>query len=52
MPETFDEEVASIIEEEIATDHGVRTEVATNMTSTTDGLGTFPTPILKTSAVM
>ena len=55
LPETFNEEVISIIEarvieDEIATDNGVRTEVATNMTSTSDGIGTFPTPILETLA--
>ena len=56
MPETFYEEFASIIEacvieEEIATDHGVRNKVATNMTSRSDDVGPFPTPILETSTV-
>ena len=56
LRETFNEEVtniieACVIEDEIATDNGVRTEVATNMTSTSDGVETFPTPILETSAV-
>ena len=56
LPETLNEEVASIIEacvieEEIATDHGIQTKVATNMRSARDGAGTFPTPILETSTV-
>ena len=51
MPETFYVEFASIIEEEIATDHGVRNKVATSMTSRSDGVGPFPTPILETSTV-
>ena len=50
FPETIYDEVASIIEacgieDEIATDIGVREEVATNMIFTSDGAGTFPTPI-------
>ena len=46
--ETVEEEFASIleacvIEEEIATDHGVRNKVATSMTSRSDSAGPFPT---------
>ena len=56
LPETFYEEFASIleacvIEDEIAMEHGARNKVATNMTSRSDGAGTFPTPILETLAV-